>query len=169
MYPYNVRNQRLNISSKEGAGTTYAKAVPPKNNAVMKDERILEMLKNAIIGEMQDAAKYKQYYENIDNPESKAIIRSIYLDELKHRKMFEDMYFMFAGERPVIECPLPQAAGETFIDDCLSDEMAGLRFYSRLYGCLEDQEMKDMLIEVMADESTHMCKLNTALSKSLSK
>jgi len=158
MYPYNSRNSKLNISSREDASKNI---IIPSG---YKDERLINMVKTAIFNEVVSGEKYMAYSNMIENERSKQILRTIYLDELKHQKMFEDMYYMLTGETPEIEDIGEIEVGEDFLMNKFCEEEANLKFYAQIHNSATDPEIRDMMLEILFDETSHPSKINNIVA-----
>ena len=86
MYPYNPQSAEV----KEEKGIISA-----QNDAAMADNsdinRILYLLATAINAKEKAAEKYAGILDNIDNPKDRETARSIYLEELRGKKLLEQI------------------------------------------------------------------------------
>ncbi|MEA4815249.1 MAG: ferritin-like domain-containing protein [Lachnospiraceae bacterium] len=158
MYPYNVKNTRLNISSKEDASKKIM------TTSGFRDERLIDMVKTAITNEIVSAKRYMKYADSIDDERSKQILRTIYLDEVKHEKMFRDIYYMLTGEVPEIEYVGEIEVGDNFLLNKFCEEEANLKFYSQIHNASSDPEIRDMMLEILFDETSQPTKLNNIIA-----
>ena len=127
-----------------------------------------ELIEEAIKDEIMDAQYYLMLSDAMADENDRKIIIDIAADEEKHRHLLESMYSAMTGENPAEFIPpemtLPSSAAEA-ISEKLFDETASLDFYTRLLSNLTENDLRDILIEIITDESIHIGLLNYLFAK----
>ncbi|MDK2823522.1 MAG: hypothetical protein PWQ67_949 [Clostridia bacterium] len=126
-------------------------------------EKALNLIRKAVAGEASDRKFYDYLISVAPNEKEKQIIASIRDDEIKHYKMFRQIYKEITGQYPV---PLGE---EEFvkpnnyldgIEQALFGELAAVEMYRQIYFGLRSREHRDMLFEIITDELKHSAKYN---------
>lgn len=167
MYPYNMQSyaENNNNNNRRPEIVEVEEAIGP---SVEADDKVLTMLDEAITDEMKGYEYYKRLQPMVDDVKDKETIRHISLDEMKHRKMIEDLYQKISG----VKAPTFKV-DDIRISRNLSAELANsimneyddAEFYRKLYFMLQNPEFRDMLFEILTDEQNHAGKLNYLYSK----
>lgn len=167
MYPYNVNPNTttetvntINIHSKE--------AVDPCSAPQKADKKLLEMLSMGIEDSIQTAAFYKAMMNTIRIPNDVEIIRNAYLDELKHKKLLQEIYYIATGETAPDYCPQRvQLSNNTLenIQKALFDSLETADFFRELYFSFLNLEIRDMLFEMLTDKQDHGTRFNYLFAK----
>lgn len=127
----------------------------------------LELIKEAVQGENEDVIFYEYLIKKAPTKEEKEIIESIKNDELKHNKMFRQIYFNITG----IEIS-PNKKDDDFkkprsyiegIKKALFGELDAVRKYRKIREGLPSRRYRDMLFEVITDEISHGVKYDYIL------
>jgi rubrerythrin len=124
---------------------------------------ILKLITEAIADEISDAETYTAMAKNCTDTE---LFKSIASDEIKHRKMLEEIYTELAGKTP-IEPRTDKTRDDGLSCDELikrqfSGELEGVRLYRTLYFALSSQAYKNMIFEIMSDELMHAVMIGTS-------
>lgn len=180
MYPYsrntNIYNKpsnapTLNVRTNEGKN---------KEDMAMKtlcsDKRLLELLRIAAEETEDKENFYKSLmgYERV--AEDNEFIRNMYLDEMKHRKQLQEVYYLLTGnqhmakenkERQMTKRPqpaykknLPMALHSAFLD-ALEDA----DFFRDLLLIMPIGDLWNMMFELFTDKQDHCTRLNYLASK----
>lgn len=165
MYPYNLQNYGNDDISKESIEITDLEQTAHKPET---DEKILILIEEAISDEFKDYEYYKRLQTLFDDSKDKESIRRISLDEMKHKKMLEELYSKLSGRKP----PLPRPEDIRITRNLLVElaksiahEFDGVEFYRKLYFLLKNPEYRDMMFEILTDEHIHAGKLTYLYSK----
>lgn len=169
MYPYNFRNNNyVNKSPVEIETENDVQEVNQMKEGGETDEKILSLIEEAIGDEFRDYEYYKRLQALFDEAKDKETIRHISLDEMKHKKMLEDLYFKLSGRKP----PLPKIEDIKITKNLLvelaksiANEFDGTEFYRKLYFLFKKPEYRDMMFELLNDEHIHAGKLTYLYSK----
>ncbi len=172
MYPYNMQNfnnmqnymENTNNNSRRPEIIEVEEAIGP---SVEADDKILTMLDEAITDEMKGYEYYKRLQVMFDDKD-KETVRHISLDEMKHRKILEDLYQRISGTKaPTFKVDDIQISRNLLVEIAKSimNEYDDSEFYRKLYFMLENPEYRDMIFEIMTDEQNHAGKLNYLYSK----
>lgn len=126
----------------------------------------LRLIKEAVQGEKEDAQFYEYLIKKAPTKEEKEIIESIRNDELKHNKMFREIYKGITGmhvppsEDSEFKKPKSYIAG---IKKALFGELAAVEKYREIKKGLPSRCSRDMLFEIITDEIKHSIKYNYIL------
>lgn len=172
MYPYNMQNYRYaennntnNNNIRRPEIIELEEAIGP---SVEADDKILTMLDEAITDEMKGYEYYKRLQPMFDDTKDKETMRHISLDEMKHRKILEDLYQKISGtEAPTFKVDDISISRNLLVElaKSIMNEYDDSEFYRKLYFMLQNPEYRDMILEIMTDEQNHAGKLNYLYSK----
>ncbi|MCL2406416.1 MAG: hypothetical protein FWC95_00660 [Defluviitaleaceae bacterium] len=136
--------------------------------SILQERKLLEMIIHAATDEAAATRFYTRLSERLTGEDRKTV-HNIALDEAKHRRLFEDLYFRIAHRQmPAIETdkeePLPENLPDIF-EDRIYDENADIEFYRNIYFTLINMDYRDVMFEIMSDESRHASLLNLLYAK----
>ena len=158
MYPYNIKNN--------------SKPIPKLNTArltISADEQTLQaMLNDAINDENRDFMYYQALSEAMSDSVDSEIVKSMSLDEYKHKRIFEEIYTALTGEQPtisVVETETDFSDIPAVLVNRLFDELESVEMYRDIMSAFEDNAIRDMLFEIIADEQSHADILNYLIHK----
>lgn len=172
MYPYNFNPKQteaakttqnpttLNIHSKE---VKDACKVPPK-----PDKKLLDMIQMGITDSAQTASFYKTLMNVLHIPNDIEMVRNTYLDELKHVKLLQEIYYIASGEKAPEYTVTPVSLSENILENfqkAIFDSLEAADFYRELYFSFLNLELRDMLFEILTDEQDHAARFNFLFSK----
>ena len=147
MYPYNI-DKPIQKATPEGSFP----------EPISGDERLLELMVMAMQDEVNDAAKYKKMSEGTTDEESKDILRSMYLDENRHKVLLNEVYTSLSGNG-VPEINVEEMEEKISYPDQLKKnltaEIEGVKFYRDLSLMLTDDYLKHILFSILNDEQNH--------------
>lgn len=134
---------------------------------IESDNHLLELILMAIEDETSDILKYKTLSDLAPDQESKEILKSIYLDETRHKKLFQEIYSILSGtEAPEVQ--EPEVTIENYSDEIsgsVLDEIDAARFYRDIYIMLDkNAELSGIVNGIMNDEQNHAILLNHLVS-----
>lgn len=167
MYPYNVNNNQkqapqVNIKTRENANALYQ---------LSKDKQLLALLATAIADTEELAPLYEQLSRYSELGKDSEVLRSAFLDELKHNKQLSDIYYQITGERlqkggknTASRPKLPTALAEG-LESMLLDELENTDFYRDLMLLMPQGDLRDQFFEVVTDKQDHCCRLCYLYSK----
>ncbi len=191
MYPYNIkknnRQQSFQKFQKAPFKTFCTNAdnenTPPSNPPDMPENTpqtpppsqepnryIAEMLIEAIKDERTDAKYYDTIANMLEDENDKKLFHKIHHDELKHEKIFAEIYELLTGSKPseeeitIEEKPVSENMEENFANSII-DELSAVEFYRKILFSFLNQEIRDALYEVITDEQGHAQILNYMYSK----
>lgn len=192
MYPYNLEtNYNININNEKNSNINadvtetfnqsnkniplrpieIMESVKTENNEKVSGNRppnpvsnqyLLDMIKESLKDEATDAEYYGNLLNKTPSTEDKEIIRQIRMDELKHYKLFNDIYRKLTGEYlniPADNKKISNNLAEEFEKNIFS-ELEGAEFYRKLLFAFLDLEIRDILFEIITDEQAHSQKMN---------
>ena len=158
MYPYNIKNN--------------SKPIPKLNTArltISADEQTLQaMLNDAINDENRDFMYYQALSEAMPDSVDGEIVKSMSLDEYKHKRIFEEIYTALTGEQPtisVVETETDFSDIPAVLVNRLFDELESVEMYRDIMSAFEDNAIRDMLFEIITDEQAHADILNYLIHK----
>lgn len=158
MYPYNIKNN--------------SKPIPKLNTArltISADEQTLQaMLNDAINDENRDFMYYQALSEAMPDSVDGEIVKSMSLDEYKHKRIFEEIYTALTGEQPtisVVETETDFSDIPAVLLNRLFDELESVEMYRDIMSAFEDNAIRDMLFEIITDEQSHADILNYLIHK----
>ncbi len=156
MYPYSAQALKENEEK-------YNNELMP----IEADKKLVDLISEAIKGEMHDEAYYSKLMEKVDDEEAFEIIREIMLDEMKHKKMFTDVYVTLTGTQPDIQIDEVEVGNNVLKDyaERIMEELGGAEFYRKVYFAFLNDEIKDLALEALIDEQAHAAKLNYLYAK----
>lgn len=167
MYPYNI--DRSNYTDYQNNLTARSQNISSqKNSTVPADKKLLSMIEEAVCDERRDSYYYKELMNIVRNPKDREVIRSIYMDEIKHEKLLIEIYKMLTGRNiPDMDCEMipPTLNIVNNYEKSIFGELEGMEFYRQLYFLFQNQEIRDMLFEIITDEQKHATKFNYLFSK----
>jgi rubrerythrin len=127
----------------------------------------LQLIREAVSGEREDEMFYN-YLVTIAPEEDKSIIRGIRDDELKHFRLFKNIYYELTGQMlpppPEGEFTKPASycAG---LKKAMLGELAAVEKYRKILFALQDRRQINMLTEIITDELRHGNLYNLLYSK----
>lgn len=122
-----------------------------------KRENVLDLIKEAMKDERHDRIKYKNMMDMTKDEKIKKQIEFAYMDEGKHYRMFQQIYYMLTGK--MIDIPAPKV--ETYnklvdaVETSIDGELEAVELYRKIHSMLPNQKLRDMLFEIITDEQEH--------------
>lgn len=122
-----------------------------------KKENLLDLIEEAMKDERHDRIKYKNMMEMTKDEKIRKQIEFAYMDEGKHYKMFQQIYYMLTGRS--INIPAPQV--KTYarlidaVEDSINGELEAVELYRKIQSMLPNMKLRDMLFEIITDEQEH--------------
>lgn len=122
-----------------------------------REENVLDLIKEAMKDERHDRIKYKNMMEMTNNEKIKNQINFAYMDEAKHYKMYQQMYYMLTGK--MLDIPAPPVETYTNLKDAvetsINGELEAVELYRKILSLLPNQKLRDMEFEILTDEQEH--------------
>ncbi|MCI8342038.1 MAG: ferritin-like domain-containing protein [Firmicutes bacterium] len=146
MYPYN-----LDESEKSPD-----KSLTAQN--INYDEKLAELLIMAMEYEAEDAAKYKTLSSLSQKEDDIEILRSMFLDEVRHSKLLGEIYEKMFGVVPQIQPKEYVFDGNNLADEYnknIVSEVESARFYRDLSNMFTDQSILNTINSMLNDEQNH--------------
>ena len=128
----------------------------------------LKLITEALSGETEDKLFYNYLLSVAPSQEDKDIICGIRNDEMKHFKLFRQIYFELTCQMP------PQPRQEEFkkpssycqgIKRAILGELAAVEKYRKILFAMQDRRHINMLTEIITDELRHASLYNLLYSK----
>ena len=142
-------------------------------NALL-DRKLLEMIAHAAAGEAAAVEYYNRLSGMLIAADDKKTVHNIALDEAKHLRLFEELYFNLSGLRmPPLEPSeakpshnrQPEGSFPAIFEERLHDELGDVEFYRQIYFALANLEYRDILFEAITDELRHAQLMGLLYSK----
>ncbi|MGN1231270.1 MAG: hypothetical protein ACI4TP_05155 [Anaerotignum sp.] len=162
MYPYN-RNTRLYDTH------TRAKEMQPdQSNLLSTDRRLEELLTLARQEAHQTARKFAALLHNTDMAEAEAILKTMYLDGMKHLRLLREVGFTIFGNTGETETPVePEITADApaLMEELLLAEMDDINFYRSLLFAMPEEDLWNAFFEIITDKQNHTAALNHLYAK----
>lgn len=133
-------------------------------------EQAITLIKQAIPDEKEDEMFYNCLISMAPAEDEKNIIESIRNDEIKHNKMFREIYKFFTGqdfpEVTDVEVKKPKSY-VSGLKQALFGELGAVEKYRNIRAGIPNRYYRDMVFEILTDEMKHADKYNYLLSKSM--
>ncbi|MPM83916.1 hypothetical protein SDC9_130986 [bioreactor metagenome] len=159
MYPYITnKTQKLNNVKLSNAKLVMSEEEPT----------IQDMIIDAIKDEEHDFKYYSALSDAITDPTDAETVKSMSLDEYKHKRLLEEIYYALTGAMPQpveveIE-PISNNLKEEF-SNSLFKELEGVELYRELMTSFESLGVRDLFFEILTDEQSHADMLNYLIQK----
>lgn len=130
----------------------------------------LKLIKEGVIGEKSDELFYNYLISIAPDEEDKEIITSIRDDELKHNRMFRQIYKDYTGQEIGEGENIDFEKTEDYIDGivkALFGELKAVEKYREIRAGLPTRNSRDMLFEIITDELKHASKYNYLYTKNI--
>ncbi len=138
---------------------------PGMGTDMMQQEKIdtdmseaLELIKEAIKGETQDRLFYQYLLDNAPALLDKEIITEIRDNEIKHAKMFRQLYFELTGKTVKPDENVTFEKPRTYCDGlrgALMGETNAVKKYRRILAAMKNRKHINMIVEIITDELRH--------------
>ena len=121
-------------------------------------EEALGIIKEAVAGETEDRMFYDFLISNAPNNKDKEIIKGIRDDEIKHAKLFRQLYYQFTGKTigpdQEVDFKKPATYCEGLIRALLGEQNA-VRKYRKILFAMNARKDINILTEIITDEIRH--------------
>lgn len=191
MYYYNRPgiNNSFNDTSRENVYDNYnqrydqmrykTQADPMYNDMpnVMQDDQYgmrgdlseaLMIIQDAIKGESEDVAFYEVLMSMAPSMEDKKIITEIRSNEMKHNKMFKQLYYDLTGKMVKTDTTVENVQIANYCDGlqkALMGEQRAVEKYRKILFAMQDRKYINMMTEIITDELRHLGLYNYLYSK----
>jgi rubrerythrin len=122
-----------------------------------KKQSLLDLIKEAMKDERHDRIKYKNMMDMAKTEKIKKQIEFAYMDEGKHYKMFQQIYYALTGK--MIDIPAPKVEEYSKLIDAvessINGELEAVELYRKIQSMLPNMKLRDMLFEIITDEQEH--------------
>ncbi|AMJ42264.1 hypothetical protein [Anaerotignum propionicum] len=145
------------ISGNNGTNGINGVLTENQKAALAEDHHLMEILYMA----QQDSADMAERYANLmtdPNMASSAnVLKTMYLDELKHINQLKEAYYLITGTRDTNEITgtTPDTLGQELLEDTLLLEIDNGDFYRSLFLSMPSQDLRDIFFEISADKMSH--------------
>ena len=130
----------------------------------------IQMIKNSVSDEAEDAAMYEALINMAPNQEAKEIITNIRDDEKIHNKLLREIFTELTG---VVLPPNTEAATYpklTYTDgikEAFMGELKAVEKYREILTYMPNKELYDKILYIMTDEMKHAIKYNYLITMHL--
>lgn len=167
MYPYNRNDDIITKASKSDKNT--------EKNAVQRlsnDKQLLSLLETAAEDTENTGAIYEILSRNEKLGKDGNVLRSAFLDQIKHSKELQEIYYQITGINNAHDrCPLtaerlpmPKDLGQA-LEALFLDELENVDFYRDLLLLMPQGLLWDTVFEIMNDKQDHCHRLCYLYSK----
>lgn len=116
------------------------------------------MIVEAMKAERHDRVKYQRLMEMTNDPFVKKQIDFAYEDEIKHYKIFQQIYYQLTGK--TMDIPLPTDIEKyntllTAVQSSIEGENEAVDLYRQIYALMTNKQMRDKIFEIITDEQEH--------------
>ncbi len=118
----------------------------------------LELIQQAVKGETQDRLFYQYLLDNAPAMLDKEIITEIRDNEIKHAKMFRQIYFELTGKTVKPDENVTFEKPKTYCDGlrgALMGETNAVKKYRRILAAMKNRKHINMMVEIITDELRH--------------
>lgn len=159
MTPFLSISHKLTVWFRIGGIFVYTRNVQ-NNQMYMQQafERSLQMIAEAVQGEKEDQIFYNYLISQAPTKEQKDIIASIRNDEIKHNKLYKNMYKELTGRDVVLKPEeefQPPASYKEGIKKALFGELKAMERYRIIRQGLPNRLYRDIVFEILTDELKH--------------
>lgn len=133
-----------------------------------QSETLKNLIEEALRDEFFDSDYYYGLADFIDDIDDKKTVLNIHMDEEKHKNLFGALYSMLTGNNPPEYEDEEIIISENLPDEFYSkimDETDAVDFYTRILSNLTEKAIRDILIEIISDESIHADLMNALYAK----
>lgn len=123
---------------------------------------LIKLIEEAIKEEGMDFILYTEIAEFCrENAEE---MKELAADEVKHKKMLEELYEDLTGKTPPEVVQYGEGVGDKTCKELIAqrirDELEGVKMYRTMYFAMPDRLGKNILFEIMTDEILHAIRLS---------
>ena len=131
---------------------------PESFRKINREESLNNMVIKAMKDERHDRMKYKRMMEMTDDPMVKEQINFAYDDEIRHYKMFQQIYYKLSGRK--LEIPMPTNIEKynnlmEAVKSSIEGESKAIDLYRGIFVLMTNKQMRDEIFEIITDEQEH--------------
>ncbi|MEZ4357756.1 MAG: ferritin-like domain-containing protein [Eubacteriales bacterium] len=138
------------------------------NNMQVDMNEALMIIQDAIKGESEDAAFYEALISMAPSMEDKRIITEIRNAEMKHNRMFKQMYYELTGKTVAEDNNVATVQLASYCDGlkkALMGEQMAVAKYRKILFAMQDRKYINMMTEIITDELRHFGLYNYLYAK----
>lgn len=122
-----------------------------------QDQTLLNLITEAMKDEKHDTIKYKKMIGMTDKDKVRKQIEFAYRDEMKHYKMFQNIFYMLTGKKYDVPDPKVEEYKSLLpaVESSINGELEAVELYRKIFSMLRTMQMRDMLYEIITDEQEH--------------
>ncbi len=131
------------------------------------DPKVVELLTEVMENEQMTAKYYEKMMQALKDETGKKMYREARMDEIKHFKIMQEIYYRLAGSKPVIKSKEPIGLGElrSEVEKSIMDKVEVADLIRKIYFVLEVPILKDMVFEVLMESQAHAIKFTFLYGK----
>jgi rubrerythrin len=121
-------------------------------------ESLNNMIIKAMKAERHDRVKYQRMMEMTNDQAVKEQIKFAYDDEIKHYKMFQQIYYNLTGRKIDIPIPTDIEKYNTLMEavkSSIEGESEAVDLYREIYALMTNRRMRDIVFQIITDEQEH--------------
>lgn len=169
MYPYHCNTHLYDTRTR----SRETPSEPEETASLSSDRRLEELLTLARQEALQLAKKYEALLNEAALAEAEAILKSMYLDGLKHLRLLREVDFtIFGNTADAPEDPVEEeitADPAALLEELLLAEMDDINFYRGLLFSMPEEELWNDFFQILTDKQNHTAALNYLYAKYFSK
>lgn len=133
-------------------------------------QKSLQLMAEAVQGEKEDQLFYDYLISVAPTSEQKEIITSIRNDEIRHNKLYKQMYKQLTGQEVALEKEekfVPPATYLEGLKKALFGELKAMEKYRIIRAGLPNRYYRDIVFEILTDEMKHATLYNFMYTENL--
>ena len=152
----NVMGQQM--GNNNVMGNSIGKDMDQETYGQVSMEEALGIIREAVAGETEDRLFYEYLISNAPTSKDREIIKGIRDDEIKHAKMFRQLYYQHTGKTIGPDLKVDFVKPETYCEGlirALLGEQNAVRKYRKILFALTARRDINILTEIITDEIRH--------------
>lgn len=128
----------------------------------IQNRRATELLSYGLALETAAAERYKELAGALAAEDDVSIVKDIFLDDIKHKRLLEELCLQLAGAKPDVSGFAtsfnPSKLRETLPDVLYGraqEELSSAQFYRQLMSSLSCVEHRDAVFEILVNKQSH--------------
>ncbi len=172
MYPYFSKNEDETIRKENILKNDLDDKDDTIDEADEKEdfrEYIIDAIEEAIKDQEENVIYYEKLYNMVKDEKDKNTLRQIYLNEIKYKKIFIDLYKMITGKEPNIKIDNDDIDIDDSISqelyDSIEEQLEDIEFYRMIMSAFADLPVRDMIYEVIVGKQKNTQLLSNLYNK----
>ncbi len=139
------------------------------------DKSLVELVYLSLMDKSNKCFKYAQFKDLIKDDFSQAILWKMHLNDIKHKKLLENIYFHVTGEKFIYDKMAEEEESvqinslDEAINEMIFEKLETVEYLRKIYYAIFNLTIRDMLFEIITDEQAHAIKLCTLQARACSR